>query len=55
MTSRADRVAIAVTSQFDQLPAKRKPTVRGNGVPEWVPLSGIVAEEQGRFTCLALA
>lgn len=55
MTSRADRIAHAVTSEFDKLPAKRKPSARDNGVLEWVPLSGIVAEEHGRFTCLALA
>ncbi|KAM4065082.1 adenosine-deaminase (editase) domain-containing protein [Hirsutella rhossiliensis] len=55
MISRANRIAHAVTSQFNELPAKRKPSVRDNGVHEWVPLSGIVAEEDGCITCLALA
>ncbi|PHH85888.1 hypothetical protein CDD83_11028 [Cordyceps sp. RAO-2017] len=55
MASRADRIADAVIAQFERLPPKRKPAVRDNGVVEWVPLSGIVAEEDGAFTCLALA
>ena len=55
MTPRADAVAHAVISQFDALPAKRKPGIRDNGLHEWVPLSGIVAEKDGGFTCLALA
>ncbi|KAJ2902785.1 hypothetical protein MKZ38_000139 [Zalerion maritima] len=40
----ADNIAQAVLTKFDALPPKRKPTVRGNGIVEWVPLSGIVAE-----------
>ncbi|KJZ69611.1 hypothetical protein HIM_10999 [Hirsutella minnesotensis 3608] len=55
MPSRANRIARAVISQFNKLPPKRKPTVRDNGLHEWIPLSGIVAEENGRLTCLALA
>ncbi|KAM0246793.1 hypothetical protein ACHAQJ_010106 [Trichoderma viride] len=55
MTSRANLIARAVISQFDKLPSKRKPCVRDNGLHEWVPLSGIVAERDGNLTCLALA
>lgn len=55
MPCRADLVARAVIAQFDGLPPKRKPAVRDNGRHEWVPLSGIVAERDGDFVCLALA
>ncbi|KAH0497133.1 hypothetical protein TgHK011_004463 [Trichoderma gracile] len=55
MTSRANLIARTVISQFDKLPSKRKPCVRDNGLNEWVPLSGIVAERNGVLTCLALA
>ncbi|UKZ74065.1 hypothetical protein TrVFT333_001720 [Trichoderma virens FT-333] len=55
MTSRANLIARTVISQFDKLPSKRKPCVRDNGLHEWVPLSGIVAEKDGILTCLALA
>ncbi|KAL7947692.1 adenosine deaminase/editase [Trichoderma barbatum] len=55
MTSRANLIARTVISQFDKLPSKRKPCVRDNGLHEWVPLSGIVAERDGILTCLALA
>ncbi|RGP68082.1 trna-specific adenosine deaminase 1 [Fusarium sporotrichioides] len=55
MTSQADSIAQAVLQQFHKLPAKRKPAVRDNGLHEWVPLSGIVAEQNGVLTCLALA
>ncbi|KAK1252652.1 hypothetical protein MKX08_003839 [Trichoderma sp. CBMAI-0020] len=55
MTSRANLIARAVISQFEKLPSKRKPCVRNNGLHEWVPLSGIVAERNGNLTCLALA
>ncbi|KHN98800.1 Adenosine deaminase/editase [Metarhizium album ARSEF 1941] len=54
-TSRANAIAQTVISQFRKLPAKRKPAVRTNGLHEWVPLSGIVAEQDGEWTCLALA
>ncbi|CAK7226717.1 hypothetical protein SBRCBS47491_006324 [Sporothrix bragantina] len=51
-----DAIAAAVLDVFDKLPANRKPAVRSNGVREWVPLSGIVAElENGDLVCLALA
>jgi hypothetical protein len=39
-----DDIADVVLKQFDVLPAKAKPLVRGGGVREWVPLSGIVAQ-----------
>ena len=55
MTARANLIAQTVLDQFDKLPAKRKPAVRNNGIHEWVPLSGIVAERNGTFTCIALA
>jgi len=55
MTSRADLIADVVINQFNKLPTKRKPGIRDNGFHEWVPLSGIVAEEDGSLTCIALA
>ncbi|KAF4583296.1 tRNA-specific adenosine deaminase [Ophiocordyceps camponoti-floridani] len=53
--SRANKISQAVIDQFTRLPPKRKPTVRDNGQYEWIPLSGIVAEHDDTFTCLALA
>ncbi|KAI1815433.1 adenosine deaminase/editase [Poronia punctata] len=51
-----DLIASLVQQEFDKLPAKRKPVLRANGLREWVPLSGIVAEgNDGKITCLALA
>lgn len=44
-----DDIANVVLEQFDKLPAKRKPQVRGPGVREWVPLSGIVAQGVGKL------
>ncbi|KAI0857791.1 adenosine deaminase/editase [Xylaria cubensis] len=56
MTVKADLIASLVRQEFDKLPAKRKPVVRDNGLREWVPLSGIVAEEKdGKLICLSLA
>ncbi|KUI62117.1 hypothetical protein VP1G_09261 [Cytospora mali] len=56
MTSEADTIAYVVLKEFDRLPPKRKPQIRGNGIREWVPLSGIVAKHgDGSFKCLALA
>ncbi|KAI1738111.1 adenosine deaminase/editase [Xylaria scruposa] len=56
MTTKSDLVASLVQQEFNKLPAKRKPVVRDNGLREWVPLSGIVAEEkEGKLTCLSLA
>lgn len=39
-----DEIAEIVQAQFDRLPQKRKPQSRGDGLQEWVPLSGIVAQ-----------
>jgi tRNA-specific adenosine deaminase 1 len=47
--SEADQIAALVHDEFRKLPAKRKPTVRDNGIHEWVPLSGIVAKGVGPF------
>lgn len=55
MASKADLVAQIVIDEFNKLPPKRKPTIRDNGLHEWVPLSGIVAEHNGNLTCIALA
>ncbi|KAK1982758.1 adenosine-deaminase domain-containing protein [Colletotrichum cereale] len=55
MTADPDQIADLVLRQFQKLPAKRKPQVRDNGLHEWVPLSGIVAEKDGVLTCLSLA
>ncbi|PHH63555.1 hypothetical protein CDD81_5742 [Ophiocordyceps australis] len=55
MSPQANSVARAVIAQFHRLPPKRKPCVRDNGVHEWVPLSGIVAQVDGQFICLSLA
>ncbi|KAI1116670.1 adenosine deaminase/editase [Nemania sp. NC0429] len=56
MTTNPDLIASLVQREFQRLPSKRKPVVRDNGLREWVPLSGIVAEgADGRLTCLSLA
>lgn len=55
MAASADIIAEAVIAQFSKLPSKRKPKVRDNGLHEWVPISGIVAEKDGHFTCVSLA
>ncbi|KAL8387353.1 hypothetical protein RB595_009966 [Gaeumannomyces hyphopodioides] len=57
MTSEADAIAAAVLDEFDKLPNKRKPPIRGNGIHEWVPLSGIVARggSTSSYICLSLA
>ncbi|OTA56828.1 hypothetical protein K449DRAFT_387201 [Hypoxylon sp. EC38] len=44
MTVTADDIAVLVQKHYDALPPKRKPVVRGNGLREWVPLAGIVAQ-----------
>ena len=49
MSHEADAIALAVLGEFRKLPAKRKPTVRDNGLHEWVPLSGIVAKGDHLF------
>ncbi|KAG9241731.1 tRNA-specific adenosine deaminase [Calycina marina] len=50
-----DDIALTVLQKFDSLPTKAKPLNRGNGMKEWVPLSGIVASSKHGLTCLALA
>jgi tRNA-specific adenosine deaminase 1 len=40
----SDEIAEVVLNEFDKWPTKRKPLLRGGGVKEWVPLSGIVAQ-----------
>lgn len=44
----ADAIASAVLEEFSKLPAKRKPSVRDNGLHEWVPMAGIVAKGAAR-------
>jgi tRNA-specific adenosine deaminase 1 len=39
-----DEIAEVVLKEFEKWPTKRKPLLRGDGVKEWVPLSGIVAQ-----------
>jgi len=55
MTPNPDLIAETVLRQFEKLPKNRKPQIRDNGFHEWVPLSGIVAEQDGALRCLALA
>ncbi|KAF6827062.1 tRNA-specific adenosine deaminase [Colletotrichum plurivorum] len=55
MTADPDLIADLVLRRFRELPAKRKPQVRDNGLHEWVPLSAIVTEEDGVLTCISLA
>ncbi|KXH45529.1 adenosine-deaminase [Colletotrichum simmondsii] len=55
MAADPDEIADVVLGQFKKLPTKRRPQVRDNGLHEWVPLSGIVAEKDGVLTCLSLA
>ncbi|KAK1641409.1 adenosine-deaminase [Colletotrichum phormii] len=55
MSADPDEIADVVLRQFKKLPAKRRPQVRDNGLHEWVPLSGIVAEKDGVLTCFSLA
>ncbi len=42
MVAPEDNIIEAVLSKFEALPARCKPQNRGNGIQEWVPLSGIV-------------
>ncbi|KAI0838179.1 adenosine deaminase/editase [Hypoxylon sp. FL0890] len=56
MTVTADDIAALVQRHYNELPPKRKPVVRGNGLREWVPLAGIVAQgENDELWCLSLA
>lgn len=36
------RVASLVHAHFEALPQRSKPNIHGNGMREWIPLSGIV-------------
>ncbi|KAI9734426.1 MAG: hypothetical protein M1818_006814 [Claussenomyces sp. TS43310] len=49
-----DAIAEAVLRQFAKLPAKRKPQSRGDGIQEWVPLSGVVVQDGQDLRCVAL-
>lgn len=42
MVASEDNIVEAVLGKFEALPARCKPQNRGNGIQEWVPLSGIV-------------
>lgn len=42
MVALDEKIVEAVLDTFDGLPARFKPQGRGNGIQEWVPLSGIV-------------
>ncbi|KAI0173641.1 adenosine deaminase/editase [Hypoxylon sp. FL1284] len=56
MTATPDEIAALVQRHYDTLPAKRKPAVRSNGLREWVPLAGLVAEgNDGKLHCVSLA
>lgn len=44
-----DDIAQLVLRTFDGLEKKRKPFIRADGVKEWVPLSGIVAQSSYRI------
>ncbi|KAK8016276.1 hypothetical protein PG993_014465 [Apiospora rasikravindrae] len=56
MSVTPDIIASLVLQEYEKLPVKRKPPVRDNGIHEWVPLSGIVAEIRGNdLRCLSLA
>ncbi|KAK6581289.1 hypothetical protein PZA11_005980 [Diplocarpon coronariae] len=45
MNISGDEVAELVLREFDKWPTKRRPLARSDGMKEWVPLSGIVAQE----------
>lgn len=52
----ADCIADSVLTKFAGLPAKYKPSKDSNEVHNWVPLSGIVLEDQnGSLECVSLA
>ncbi|KAI2472323.1 adenosine deaminase/editase [Annulohypoxylon bovei var. microspora] len=56
MTITPDDIAALVQKHYDALPAKRKPVVRDNGLREWVPLAGIVAQgNNDELWCLSIA
>ncbi|KFY07059.1 hypothetical protein V492_07478 [Pseudogymnoascus sp. VKM F-4246] len=49
-----DSIAETVLKKFNSLPKKRKPIQRADHRREWVPLAGIVAQDEDRLACLAL-
>ncbi|EFQ98016.1 tRNA-specific adenosine deaminase 1 [Nannizzia gypsea CBS 118893] len=54
------RVASLVHAHFEALPQRSKPTIHGNGLREWIPLSGIVLvtkvnTPEEALTCVAVA
>ncbi|OWO99116.1 tRNA-specific adenosine deaminase [Marssonina coronariae] len=55
MNISGDEVAELVLREFDKWPTKRRPLARSDGMKEWVPLSGIVAQGMGSLKCLAAA
>ncbi|KAK4168635.1 putative tRNA-specific adenosine deaminase [Cladorrhinum sp. PSN259] len=55
MGSQADEIVSLILEEFGQLPPKRRPAVRDNGLHEWVPLSGIVVKGPHLVKCVALA
>ena len=56
MTITPDTIAELVLQQYERLSTKRKPIIRDNGHHEWVPLSGIIAQNKNnKLTCLAFA
>ena len=40
-----DRIADLVLAKFNSLPEKNKPSVNGDGIRNWAPLSGIVLSD----------
>jgi hypothetical protein len=48
MTPDPDAVADCVLQAFEELPEKRKPRPRSDGLREWVPLAGIVLSRGNR-------
>ena len=44
-----DEIATAVITAFEKLPKKNKPRTRDDGTTEWIPLAGIVLEDEGLF------
>ncbi|KAL2069002.1 hypothetical protein VTL71DRAFT_15340 [Oculimacula yallundae] len=55
MSISGDEIADVVLKEFEKWPSKRKPLLRNQGVKEWVPLSGIVAQGRNGLACLAVA
>ncbi|POS85150.1 hypothetical protein EPUL_002036, partial [Erysiphe pulchra] len=51
----ADRIAGEVLREFKTWPKKFHPLIRSEYVKEWVPLSGIVIQDNDNFKCVAAA